>query len=111
MIPAKLRKELSEDPWYSKCCYHGCNTSPVEWHHVYQYAGKSIQAYFNIVPACKLHHDQATPHKNQYVPEVRDYFEWIAIQRMSGKDLETYSKKDWSTHTFYLCKKAQEYGW
>lgn len=110
-IPTSLRKEMAADPWYSKCCYHGCIQTQVEWHHVYQFAGKSIQAYFNIVPACKKHHDQATPHKNGYKPEVRDYFEWVAIQRMSSEDLAKYSKRDWTVHINYLTHMAKKYQW
>jgi len=110
MIPKKLNDKLNEDPWMARCCYKKCGKMP-QWHHCFHYKDRSIQSEFNIVPACPKHHDQATPHKNGYKQEVREYFEWIAIQRMTDKDLFDYPKKDWFAHARYLSFKQDEYGW
>ena len=109
MIPKKLREKLSNNPWYSKCCR--CGSSPVEWHHVFQYSGKSIQEEFSIIPACKRCHDQATPHKSNYKPNIRYYFEWIAINRMTGDDLIKYYKKNWQQLSIFLNSQKEKYAW
>lgn len=115
MIPKSLRKKLSEDPFMEKCSYKNCGKNTVEWHHVYQFADKSIQEEFNIVPACPKHHHQATPHNNAYRQEVREYFEWVSLQKMSLEDMTKYSKfndlNTWMIRRNYLFMKASEYGW
>jgi len=114
MVPKELKEKLSEDPWMKRCCYKYCG-QPTEWHHVFTYAGKQIQEEFNIVPACKTHHDQATPHKFNYKREVQEYFEWVALQRMTSEDMRKYSKFNdlttWVTRANYLSLKANKYGW
>jgi len=115
-IPISLRKMLDDDAWMHRCCYKGCGM-PAQWHHVFTYAKKSIQEEFNIVPACPKHHAMATTHGKgtladyDYVPEVKEYFEWVAIQRMDGHMLSKYPKKDWIALTNYLIIKSKEYGW
>lgn len=109
MIPQRVKKLLRNDERMTKC--ERCGASPVEWHHVYQYAGKQIQEYFNIAAACKKCHDKATPHKNGYKQEIREYFEWKALQRMTDEDIKKYWKKDWGLLVRYLTNRAKEYGW
>lgn len=108
-ISKAVRKQLSEDPRMEKC--EICGSNLVEWHHVYMYAGKQIQDAFNIAPACKKHHDMATPHNNTYDQNIKERFEWNALQRMTGEDLGKYWKRDWGLYVNYLSKKASEYGW
>ena len=57
-IPAKLRKELSEDPYYSECCLLDSECwGRVEWHHGLIYAGKRQTAKFCLLPVCHNHHE------------------------------------------------------
>lgn len=106
MIPARLKKQFQGDKFYNKCCYTGCSRPP-QFHHVFQYAGKSIQEDWAILPACKFHHDQATPHKNQYKQEVREYFEIISLEKMPIEAMGKYPKNSWSQLAFYLNKKYE----
>lgn len=114
-IPRRVKKELEQDEWMTRCCYKHCSSNNVEWHHVFTYQGKQIQEVFNIVPVCKRHHDQATPHKNGYKQEVREYFEWVALQRMNGDMMSKYSKFNdlttWKIRLNYLARRALEYDW
>lgn len=112
MIPKKLKNELTLDPKMKRCAY--CGVQSVEWHHVFQFNGKQIQEKFNIVPAYKKHHDEATSHKNGYKQEVREFFEWVALQKMDGDMLRKYSKSmdnTWANRARYLLLKAKEYDW
>lgn len=109
MIPKKILNKILEQDWYKKCCR--CGRNKVELHHVYIYKGRQIQEEFNIVPACKSCHEQATPHNNRYKPHVRYYFEWIAYNRMDGEDFIKYGKKNWVQLGLFLNSQKEKYGW
>ena len=108
-IPKQIRQELQNDKRMEKC--EICGKPTQEFHHVFIYAGKQIQDAFNIASACKKHHEQATPHNNKYKQEIREQFEWNALQRMTDENIAKYWKKDWGLFVNYLSKKASEYGW
>ena len=98
MIPTQIKKEMEDDEFYKRCALHlfTCSES-VEWHHVFQYGGSSIQEKWAIVPACKLHHDMVKTSN-----EVRESFERIALSRATKEDLEKYPNKDWAQLKEYL---------
>lgn len=109
MIPKTLVKIFENDKRMQKCEY--CGSCPVQWHHVFTYAGRQIQEYFSIAAACKPCHDKATPHKNQHDKKYKEFFEWKAIQRLTPQDIAKYPKKNWSMEAFYLNNQAKKYGW
>lgn len=108
-ISKRVKKILQDEDRMKSC--ELCGSNQVEWAHIFQYAGRQIDEAWNIMALCKKHHDQATPHKNNYKPEIRDKTEWLTLARMSGGDLMKYHKKDWKVHLNYLSKKAIEYEW
>jgi hypothetical protein len=85
-IPPKLRKEMSEDPWYRQCCRCGSLTR-IEWHHVIIFAGRQLQEKWAIVPTCEECHRLVNT-----VQEVKDYFLWVALNRATDKEMFFISK-------------------
>jgi hypothetical protein len=104
-ISKRVKKILQADPFMEQCIV--CGSHIVEWNHVFTYAGKQIDEPFNIVPMCKKHHDQSTPHKNTYKEKVRDQAELAALTRMQIEDVAKYPKRDWSQLAYYLNKKYE----
>lgn len=90
-IPTKLREEMANDPFYKVCCY--CASQPVEWHHVFIYAGKQINEKWAIVPACKKHHDLVQSDSN-----IRKFFELTSLSRATKEDFAKYPKRDWLSY-------------
>ena len=90
-IPAKLRKELDQDPTMHQCGISNllCE-GRVEWHHVFIYAGRQINEFWAIVPACAAHHKRAED------PEVKRLFQIHSLRRATRMDLLKYPKKDWN---------------
>jgi hypothetical protein len=86
-----LPLEILKDSFMRQCCYPECGKLP-QWHHVFDFAYKQIQDPWNIVPACKFHHEQATRHNVNYKRDVEDYFKWVALSRATEEELKKYSK-------------------
>lgn len=97
-IPAKLRKQLSEDHYYWKCARENavCN-GRITWHHCFKYAGKQINEAWAIQPLCFYHHQGRGFDKNKS--------EYLALQRASLNDLAKYPKVDWLALIRYLKQK------
>lgn len=85
-IPTKLRKQMSEDPWYTRCCRCG-DPRRVEWHHTIIYASKQVQEAWAIVPACEDCHKKVNEDKN-----VKDYFIHVSLNRAMDSELQRISK-------------------
>lgn len=88
-IPAKLRKEMAEDPFYKACCFHRINHGPrikIEWHHNLIYAGSQLQEKWCILPICEPIHKQADHHS------IREELDWIMLNRADDETLKKYSK-------------------
>lgn len=69
--------------------YESCE-GRVEWHHVFIYGGKQIQEVWNIVAACKHHHDMVTKQR-----AVRMAFEAESLMEATDADLAEYPRKNW----------------
>lgn len=108
-ISKSVRAELAADPFMTKCVL--CTSTEVQWCHIFTYSQRQIDRSFNILPACKLHHDQATPHKNNYKKHIREQLEFIALRRMTTRDLADFPKKNWGMLSFYLARQAEKFGW
>lgn len=83
MIPPKLRREMADDPYYSRCALTGA-TSGVEWHHNLRFAGKNVQERFCIIPLSRDVHARIDHHKERV--------DWIMLNRMTDAELTRYSK-------------------
>lgn len=90
MIPNNILEKITKDPWYSQCCITG--HKPVQLHHAFIFAYKSIQELWAIVPVSKEIHDQCTQHKPEYSKEMDERVKRIALNRASNTDLNKYSK-------------------
>jgi hypothetical protein len=87
-MPAKLRKEMSEDPYFKKCCFtfeHTCS-GKIEWHHNLIFGGKQVQDKRFIMPICQNVHDIA---RNIQVKEMLDL---IMLSKLSNEEIRAISK-------------------
>lgn len=83
-IPEKLRLEMSQDPYYKKCCITGQTTGKIDWHHALQFASKRVNEKFCILPLAKEVHDKISYYK--------DLCDWIMWSRASPQETARYSK-------------------
>ena len=94
-IPPKLREEMANDPYYSKCSRLGNDCKGrITWEHAWIYAGKQINEKWAIIPLCEYHHlyEGLNKHENQR----------ISLRRATEEDLSHYSKKDWKKEKIWL---------
>ena len=96
-IPLTLRKEISNDPFYKRCCLTGSLNVSLE--HCWIYAGKQINEKWAIVP---LHRIFNTSHPPK---GVKDKCRLISLRRATKEDLAKYPKKDWENLLNYLEKQ------
>lgn len=96
-IPDKLRSELSEDPFYSKCCITGKRNGKIDWHHCYTYGGRQVNEKWNILPIIWNKHnwcgDKDSVHNDI---NTRNKAKFIALSRADLDDLcKRYYKFNW----------------
>jgi len=88
MIPAKLNKELNDDPFYTKCCFdfpHTCY-GKIERHHALIVAGRQVQMKECILPICQTVHEMA---RNTFIKEMLDL---IMLERMTKEQRLSLSR-------------------
>jgi hypothetical protein len=104
-IPEKLKKELSQRPFYKQCAITG-KPNP-EWHHSEQYRGRQINAKFAILPLSKSKHrvDNDSAHKNQ---NTRQFCTYLSIRRASREELTAYPKRNWKQEYKFLHPKFKD---
>ena len=96
-IQAKMREEISNDPFMKRCCITG---SPlVSWEHCFNYAGRQINEPWAIVP---LRRDLNTSHPPKRVKEM---CQLISLNRATKEDLAKYPKKNWEQIKKHLTSK------
>lgn len=90
-IPEEMRNEMSQDPYYTKCCLEGivegCG-GRIEWHHNLIYAGKQRNHPWCILPVCHDHHMQADSKL------IKPTLNKIMISRATPEDLLEYPKRN-----------------
>jgi hypothetical protein len=96
-IPLKLRKEISNDPFYKRCCITGSINVSLE--HCWTYSGRQINELWAIVP---LDRELNTSHPPK---EVKEKCKLISLQRATPEDLAKYSKVNWQQELNYLSNK------
>jgi len=93
-IPKKLREEMERDPFYKRCCVTGASalTSRVEWHHNFESYANGNKGRVNekwcILPLLRSVHAKADTH------EVRNYLNWIMLNRADDETLRRWSKAE-----------------
>lgn len=85
-IPPKLREEMSNDPFYKKCCVTGTSTGKIDWHNNLIFGGKQVQAKFCILPLAKSIHD--------HILEYKEICDWIMWSRATDQEVALYSKAE-----------------
>lgn len=85
-IPPRMRSELSEDPYMTKCCLNYLEECDgrIEWHHNLIYASKRVNEKWCILPVCHYHHTHESENKNLLNQEM--------VRRASFQELAKYSK-------------------
>lgn len=83
-IPKKLRDEMSNDPFYKRCCVSGVTSEKIDFHHNLIFGNKQVQESFCILPLAKSIHDQITVYK--------DMCDWIMWSRATPDQIKKYSK-------------------
>lgn len=100
-IPKELREEMSNDPFYKKCCIADETCSGIlNWHHNLIFQGRRQNTKATILPVCKGHHDRAD------TKEIREKINWVMLNRMSDSEIDFYSKAiDYQQLKKYLNEK------
>ena len=100
-MPLKLRAELSEDPYYKKCCrkIDGNCDGRITWEHSWEYQGRQLQEKWSVLPLCVYHH--------LGVGLDKDKNHWIALHRASVDDFQRHPRKKWYQIMCYLNKKYE----
>ena len=83
-LPAKLRRELSEDPYYQKCCITGLTNVKIDWHHNFIYQGRQLQEKWCILPLAEYIHKE--------IDKYKEKCDWIMLNRTDEGTLKKYSR-------------------
>ena len=91
-MPAKLRKEIEKDPFYSQCIHErfrgDIGKGRLSWEHCFRYSGRQIQEVWSIVP-CRMSFNVGVSGRD------KDFNRYVALCRATEEDLAKYPKRDW----------------
>ncbi|HLN19161.1 MAG TPA: hypothetical protein VK255_03255 [Patescibacteria group bacterium] len=105
-IPSKLRKELSKDPYYNKCCLTGFTRFKIDWHHCFEFKGAQINEKWNILPVYwRKHSPQGDKDSIHNCLKTREMAELIALRRADKDVFRRYKKANFEQRLKYLEKK------
>lgn len=99
-IPQKLRKEMSDDPYYSVCARRndGWCDGRITIEHSLIWRGRQLNKKFALIPLCVYHHLGAGLDKNKN--------RMIALNRATDEELQAISQAvDYIQLRKYLNKK------
>jgi len=92
-IPKQLRDEMEADQFYQRCCATGVKGGPgikIDWHHnftSYQHGNKGrLNEKWCILPLLD------TVHRKADTREVKEYLDWIMLNRADNATLKKWSK-------------------
>lgn len=92
VMGAKLRREIGEDPEYTRCAllgYHECGGRITRSHDVYV-AGKKVQRKWAIPPICAQGHGVDHYMDAGNVPQRKR--RWVALNRATDEELLEFPK-------------------
>jgi hypothetical protein len=105
-IPLKLRKELSKDIFYKKCCLTGFTRFKIDFHHCFSFAGSQINEKWNILPVYwRKHSPQGDKDSIHNCRETREKAELIALKRADKDVFKRFKKANLDKKLIYLEKK------
>lgn len=96
-ISPRFRKRIDADPYFKDCSRKdGDCEGRITIEHVFIYASKQIDEYWNFIPLCWFHHlgEGLDKEENQR----------IALARATDEELAAYPRKDWTQLKRYLTK-------
>ena len=83
---------MEADPYYRRCCVTGAMHTRIEWHHNFESYANGNKGRVNekwcILPLQKRIHDMADRR------EVRQYLDWIMLNRADDETLRRWSKAE-----------------
>lgn len=85
-IPLKMRNEMSNDPFYQRCCVTGKASGKIDFHHNLIFAGRQVNEKFCILPLSREIHDRV--HEEPF----KGIVDWIMLNRASEDELTMFSK-------------------
>lgn len=100
-IPAKLKKEILNDPEYGRCGllgYHTCG-GRVTLEHAMIYAGRQIQERWAIIPVCAAGQEVDQFQDAHTMDKERN--RWVALNRATDEELAKFSK---ATPSFFFVR-------
>jgi hypothetical protein len=83
-IPKEMREEMSQDPYYKKCCITGRSDEKIDWHHNLTFKGKRVNEKFCILPLAKSVHDKLP----------KELCDWVMWNRATDEEIARYSKAE-----------------
>lgn len=90
-IPIAMREEMSNDPFYKKCCVADSECGGrIEWNHALIYAGKRQNEKFCILPMCHWHH------YHEARRDIKKKINTLLLKRATPEDLAKYPKRDFT---------------
>lgn len=100
-IPLRMRNILEKMPRMRMCEasweFPGSCSGPIQWHHVWIYAGRQINELWGILGACEKHHNAVKTNG-----EIKQAFERRSLELATDEELDKYPKKAWRTLRSYL---------
>src|SRR3990167_1326227 len=94
-LPTKLRQQLANDPYYSKCARFDEECSGrITWELAFTYAGRQINEKWSIIPLCEYHHLGGGLDKN--------YNRYLALKRATPEELAQYPREHWEQLLIHL---------
>lgn len=94
-IPENIMAKIAADPYYKRCAREqdgGC-AGRITLEHAILYAGIQLQDLFSIIPLCEYHHAVGEYQDIGDLDKLKN--EWIAIGRMTKRDMKKYPKGSW----------------
>ena len=110
-IPAKLKKEMSDDPYFSICAFkdmHECGGG-VTWEHSLMGKGKRLNLMGAIIPCCEKAHGVCR-YQGSKEELPKDMRVWVSLNIIDMDMLiKEYPKQDWRQKQKYLNIKYGKY--
>lgn len=89
-ISDKTRKKLLQDKTMKICAI--CGSSPTQWHHAIENAGRQLDSPWAIIGLCAVCHAKATPHSANYDRCYEKFALCKVLNRATDEELLSISK-------------------
>lgn len=110
VMPPSLRKEINEDPEYTRCGLtlpHRCE-GRITREHAIRFAGRKVQRKWAIPPLCAAGHG-VDEYQDAGTEVPKDMREWMAYNRATDEELMEFPKGNYIRERERLNKKYGPY--